>query len=88
MARASTQISAFHAKNGLGRLLDRVVAGEELVITRRGEPVARLVPVDNSAKDKLASAIETFREVRASLKARKVKVSRAEVREWRDEGRK
>jgi prevent-host-death family protein len=38
------EIGAFEAKNTLGSLLDRVEHGEELVITRRGRPVARLVP--------------------------------------------
>lgn len=37
-------IGAFEAKNRLSELLGRVAAGEEVVITRRGVPVARLVP--------------------------------------------
>jgi len=39
-----TEIGAFDAKNRLGSLLDRVERGEEIVITRHGKPVARLVP--------------------------------------------
>jgi len=38
------EIGAFEAKNTLGALLDRVQGGEEIVITRHGKPVARLVP--------------------------------------------
>lgn len=38
------EIGAFEAKNKLGQLLDWVEAGEEVVITRRGRVVARLVP--------------------------------------------
>lgn len=38
------EIGAFQAKNTLGSLLDRVERGEEIVITRHGRPVARLVP--------------------------------------------
>lgn len=38
------EIGAFEAKNTLGSLLDRVEQGEEVVITRHGKPVARLVP--------------------------------------------
>ena len=34
----------YEAKTTLSRLLERVAAGEEVVITRRGEEVARLVP--------------------------------------------
>jgi antitoxin (DNA-binding transcriptional repressor) of toxin-antitoxin stability system len=32
------------AKSNLSKLVERVERGEEIVITRRGEPVARLVP--------------------------------------------
>jgi prevent-host-death family protein len=39
------EIGAFEAKNKLGTLLDWVERGEEVVITRRGKAVARLVPV-------------------------------------------
>ena len=37
------EIGAFEAKNTLSALLDAVEAGDEIVITRRGKPVARLV---------------------------------------------
>ncbi len=37
-------IGAFEAKNTLGALLDRVEQGEEIIITRHGKPIARLVP--------------------------------------------
>ena len=37
------EVGAFEAKNTLGSLLDRVERGEEIVITRHGKPVARLV---------------------------------------------
>jgi len=38
------EIDAFEAKNKLAALLDRVETGEEIVITRHGRAVARLVP--------------------------------------------
>ena len=40
------EIGAFEAKNKLGTLLDWVEQGEEVVITRRGKAVARLVPAE------------------------------------------
>jgi prevent-host-death family protein len=36
------------AKNGLSALIDRVKAGESILITERGVPVARLEPADAS----------------------------------------
>jgi prevent-host-death family protein len=38
------EVGAFEAKNRLGQLLDWVESGEEVVITRRGKVVARMVP--------------------------------------------
>ena len=40
------EIGAFEAKNRLGTLLDWVENGEEVLITRRGKAVARLVPAE------------------------------------------
>jgi prevent-host-death family protein len=37
------EIGAFEAKNTLGSLLDMVERGEEVIITRHGKRVARLV---------------------------------------------
>lgn len=38
------EIGAFEAKSRFGQLLDWVEAGEEVVITRRGKIVARVMP--------------------------------------------
>ena len=38
------EVGAFEAKSRFGQLLDWVEAGEDVVITRRGKVVARLVP--------------------------------------------
>jgi prevent-host-death family protein len=57
-----TAIGAFEAKNTLGSLLDRVEAGEEIVITRHGRPVARLVPnAERSDADAARAAMERIR---------------------------
>jgi prevent-host-death family protein len=38
------RIGMHEAKTQLSKLVERVEAGEEIVITRRGEPAARLIP--------------------------------------------
>jgi prevent-host-death family protein len=38
------EIGAFEAKSRLGQLLDMVERGEEVVITRHGRAVAKMVP--------------------------------------------
>ncbi len=39
-----TTVGIFEAKNRLSELVERAARGEEIVITRRGEEVARLMP--------------------------------------------
>ena len=41
--------SVADAKAGLPRLIDKVMAGEEVIITRRGKPVAELRPTPRAA---------------------------------------
>jgi prevent-host-death family protein len=38
------EIGAFEAKSKLGQVLDWVESGEEVIITRRGKAVARVIP--------------------------------------------
>lgn len=57
------EVGAFEAKNTLGSLLDRVQDGEEIVITRHGRPVARLVP--NSGAVDRAQARAAAERIRA-----------------------
>ena len=40
-----TLVSVHEAKTHLSRLLRRVESGEEVIIARGGQPIARLVPV-------------------------------------------
>jgi prevent-host-death family protein len=64
------EIGAFEAKNKLAALLDRVERGEEIVITRHGKAVARLVPnVAAIDQSQVQAAIERIRERARKLKA-------------------
>ena len=38
-------VNVHQAKTNLSRLLDRALAGEEVIIAKAGKPLARLVPV-------------------------------------------
>lgn len=51
------QFNVHEAKTQLSALLDRVLAGEEIVIAKAGVPVARLVPIaPASARARVAGA--------------------------------
>jgi prevent-host-death family protein len=43
--------SARETNRSFSKLLQAVVEGEEVVITRRGKPVARLAPIEAAAED-------------------------------------
>ena len=75
-------VGAFEAKTHLNELLRRVSTGETIRITRRGIPVAHLVPVEDERKDKVIKAVRELREIR-----KKLSLGRLSVRELIDEGR-
>ena len=53
-----SEIALYEAKAHLSALVERVEqAGEEIVITRRGRPAARLVPVDDDSAIESALAL-------------------------------
>jgi prevent-host-death family protein len=63
-------VGAFEAKTKLGTLLDWVEGGEEIVITRRGKAVARLVPNASVSDSRQAqAAANRIRERAKALKA-------------------
>jgi prevent-host-death family protein len=80
------RVSLFDAKNRLSALVDQVEDGHEITITRRGKPVARLVPVIAEA-DRGRVAVEKLRALRTSIAARGVSFTWDELKGYRDEGR-
>lgn len=85
-------IGAFEAKTKFSELLDRVERGEEIVVTRHGKPVARLVPdeppdADAARKAKATEALARIVALREHLRARGVSFTLDEILSARDEGR-
>ena len=80
-----TEVSVFDAKNQLSALLDRVARGEEVTITRRGKPVARLVP---TAPEERAEVLEArMAGLQARIAARGERFDPDELQAWRADGR-
>ncbi|MCU0837618.1 MAG: type II toxin-antitoxin system prevent-host-death family antitoxin [Rhodospirillales bacterium] len=63
------QVGAFEAKSKLGQLLDWVEAGEEVIITRRGKVVAKLVPPRSGGADEeqIRAAVMRIRQMRRGV---------------------
>lgn len=57
-------VGAFEAKTHLSTLLDRVAEGEEVVITKHGKPVARLVSAARVDQDRVNDAFEKLKRLR------------------------
>ena len=79
------EIGAFEAKNTLGALLDRVEKGEEIIITRHGKRVARLVP--NSGRIDTVQARAAIERIRARAKTLKDEFNWKSLKADRDVGR-
>ncbi len=59
-----SSVGIFEAKNRLSELIERAALGEEIIITRRGEQVARLMPPE--ARNAKARAQELAAQIRLS----------------------
>ncbi len=75
-------VGAFDAKTHLSSLLKKVEQGEEVLITRRGIPVARLVPAEEADRRDVADAIRELRSIREG-----VSLGDLNWRDLRDSGR-
>ena len=62
------EVGTFEAKTHLSALLEKVSQGQEVLITKRGEPVARLVPAQRSDRTQVAVTIDTLFEFRKGMK--------------------
>lgn len=60
-------VGAFEAKTHLSSLLERVSRGEEVLITRHGKAVARLVPADAAARRRADDAIAGLKAARRGV---------------------
>ncbi len=82
-------VTAFQAKTRFGELLDRVVQGEEIVITRHEKAVARLVPEGGASLARVRQAVADLRANRALMAKRRGArpLSDREIKDAIEEGR-
>lgn len=76
------EVGAFDAKTHLSSLLEKVSQGEEVLIRRRGVPIARLVPVHRTEEAQVEETIAALRAHRAGMK-----LGGLDWKELRDGGR-
>ncbi len=77
-------VGAYDAKTNLSRLLDEVSAGQTIVITKHGVPVAHLTPPPAKQRPDAAAAVQAWREYRHR---EQMTLGDLSIRELIDEGR-
>lgn len=72
------RVGIYDARSRLSELVDRVEAGEVVVLTRRGRPVVRMVRATEDARAKARA--EAVQRIHALRKRMRLRIGRAEVR--------
>ncbi len=83
-------VGLFEAKNKLSELVEAARGGEEIVLTKRGKPVARLIAAASSAQDSAAAEAALARlDARREARARTgMGMKRGEILDLIRQGRK
>ena len=76
------RVGIYDAKARLSEIVERVESGAEVVITRRGKAVARIVPMTAPSKNSRTAAAKRIRELRE-----KWAIGRLDIRKLIDAGR-
>lgn len=80
-------VGLFEAKTHLSELVSEVEAGGSILLTRRGRPVARIVPIRDDTRQRRARAVREMAILRAELNASGTRLTVDEILAARDEGR-
>ena len=78
----------FEAKTNLSALVEEVEKGGQVVITRHGKPVAKLVrAVPELTEDQIARRREAIAGLREIAKRLDIRATHEEIKSWINEGR-
>ena len=78
-------IGAFEAKTHFSRILEKTEKGEDFIVTKRGKPVAKIIPFQQEPKMTRMEAFEKLAEMRKLYRG---KPGSFNIREAIEEGRK
>ena len=57
-------IGAFEAKTHFSQILEKAEKGEDFIVTKRGKPVAKIIPFEQEKKMTFTEAVEQLKEFR------------------------
>ncbi|MGQ0512352.1 MAG: type II toxin-antitoxin system Phd/YefM family antitoxin [Betaproteobacteria bacterium] len=72
------RIGIYDARSRLSELIGRVEAGEEVILTRRGQAVVRMVRAEEETRRR--ARVEAVRRIRALRQRMNLKITRAELK--------
>jgi prevent-host-death family protein len=58
------QIGAFEAKTHFSRILEKAEQGADFIVTKRGKPVAKIIPFKQDGEMTWEKALDEFRKFR------------------------
>ena len=61
---SSLHIGAFEAKTHFSQIIQKVENGADFIVTKRGKPVAKIIPFEQEKQMTRKEAIEALREMR------------------------
>lgn len=83
MAQSNT-VGVFETKTNLNKIINRVIEGEEFIITKRGVEVAKITPLNN--KNDLSEIFKEIQNLKELLPSSFININ--EIIEFKEEGRK
>lgn len=80
-------VGCFEAKTNFNKIINNIVNGEEVVVTKRGKPVAKIIPIEKSIDTERVK--NTFLRLNNLAKEMNLgKFDWEELKSYRDEGKK
>jgi prevent-host-death family protein len=88
MRKSRKRVGAYEAKTKLPELLERAASGEEIIITKHDQPVAKLVPASRPGNADLEGLFLQMDEIRARSPLNPPGKEKLTIKRLIDEGRK
>jgi prevent-host-death family protein len=80
-------VGSYEAKTHLPRLLSQVEKGETITITKRGKPIARIVPAEEQPVRDVNTVIRELKAYSQQQARTRGKLSAREIKQMTEEGR-
>lgn len=68
------KIGLYEARTHFSEIISKVSEGNEFIITRRGIPIARLIPCENPSRIATKQALERAKQIRETLSLSGLKI--------------